>query len=105
MIQTLARALSITVRTIVFLMALTAANFLFLCLNIFTVPFFIASAALCKMARKQCPRIALYSLMLYPTWKAGQRPSFLTDVGNAVKKHTARRKENGPIRAWEERFF
>lgn len=105
MIKSLFRALYMTMWVIVFLILLMIASFMFLCFNVFTIPLLILSMVFCKITQMECPHIALYSLMLYPSWRSGEHPSFLSNVGNAIKTHNARRKVYYPIRAWEERFF
>lgn len=88
---------------------LLIVSFLYLCMNVFTLPLFILCWLLCKLLRLPVPRAALYSLMLYPSWKSGKHPGFFDHVAKWCKQRerraAARRSRRAPIRAWEERFF
>ena len=90
-------------------MMLVIVCYLFLCMNVFTIPLFVVCWLVCKLIKVRTPRAVLYSLMLYPSWKQGKRPSFLKDVQKWYKKQEreALRKSRRyyPVRAWEERFF
>lgn len=103
------KATFVVLGTIVGCMMLMVISFLFLCMNTFTIPIWIIMWLLCKLIHVQTPRIAFYSLMVYPSWKNGKRASFLDDVNRYCKwsERRALRKaaRYRPIRAWEERFF
>ena len=90
-------------------MMLVIVCFLYLCMNAFTIPLFIMCWLICKLIRVRTPRPALYSLMLYPSWRQDKRPSFLDHVSRWCKwqerKAIRKTRRYYPVRAWEERFF
>lgn len=59
-------------------MMLIIVCFFYLCMNAFTIPVFIICWLICKLIKVRTPRPALYSLMLYPSWRQDKRPASLT---------------------------
>lgn len=90
-------------------MFLLIIAFLFLCMNTFTIPTYLLFWLVCKLFRLRTPKIAFYSLMLYPSWKSGKRASFMEHVNQYLERSTRKSLRKAaryrPIRAWEERFF
>ena len=79
--------------------------FLFLCMNVFTIPIFIVCYVVCRLLKMKTPRFAGYALMVYPTWSDGSHPTLSKDMREIDRKANAQVKRYTPIRAWEERFF
>lgn len=103
------RMICTVVGTLIGGMFLMIFAFLFLCMNTFTIPIYIIFWLLCKLFRLRTPKIAFYSLMMYPSWKEGKRASFMNHVNlyleRSTRKSLRKAARHQPIRAWEERFF
>lgn len=81
--------------------AITIA-FIFLCLNLVTVPIYLLSLLLCTNK----PRLAHYALMLYPSWKQPySSPSFACDVidwdRRTTRKAQTKARQDYALYPWE----
>ena len=79
--------------------------FLFLCMNIFTIPLTVLLWLICRWVKARTPHFANYSLMVYPTWSHKTNNSLWDDVQEIKRKEDAKIPKYRPIRAWEEYFF
>lgn len=43
-------------------------SYIFLLMNVFTIPFFLLAWVFCKLLKLQTPKVGRYSLMFYPKW-------------------------------------
>lgn len=91
----------------IFLMIFT---FLFLCMNVFTVPIYLLLWLFCAIFRLKSPKARFYSLMLYPSWSAKAKYSFWRTVRKwnqkgVAKANAKKRKQFRVTRPWEARFF
>lgn len=92
------------------LMILWIISFLFLCMNVFTIPITLLLYLICKVFKLQTPRPRFYSLMIYPSWSKTAKYSFLNTVArynqrNAAKARAKQRRQFEVTRPWEARFF
>ena len=92
------------------LIFLLIISFLFLCMNVFTIPIILLLYIVCRIFHWKTPKPRFYSLMLYPSWSDKAKFSFLDTVVRYNKKSVAKtnakiRKRFEVTRSWEERFF
>lgn len=92
------------------LIFLLIISFLFLCMNVFTIPIILLLYIVCRIFHWKTPKPRVYSLMLYPSWSDKAKFSFLDTVVRYNKKSVAKtnakiRKQFEVTRSWEERFF
>ena len=88
----------------------TIISFLFLCMNIFTIPVIMTVYVVCRLFHWKTPRIRFYSLMLYPSWSEKAKYSFINTVvkynkRGVAKVHAKQRRQFEVTRPWEARFF
>ncbi len=85
-------------------------SFIFLCMNVFTIPIILVLYIVCKVFYWKTPRPRFYSLMLYPSWSEKPKYSFINTVikynkRGADKANAKRRRQFEITRPWEARFF
>lgn len=79
--------------------------FLFLCVNVFTIPSTLLLWLICRLFKLRTPHFANYSLMVYPTWSQKPHNGLWRDVQEIKKKEDAKIPKYRPLRPWEARFF
>lgn len=79
--------------------------FLFLCMNIFTIPLTVLLWLICRLVKARTPHFTNYSLMVYPTWGRKPNNSLWDDVQEIKHKEDAKIPKYRPLRPWEARFF
>ena len=92
------------------LIFLLIVSFLFLCMNVFTIPIILVLYLICKVFHWKTPRPRFYSLMLYPSWSEKPKYSFRKTVVEYNKREVAKvnakqRKGFVVTRPWEAWFF
>lgn len=93
------------VKWMVLLSLLATAFAFFLAFNCFTIPFFLAEWAVCKLLKRTPPHIAFYFVTAYPTWNCGPHATFFGDLRKMNRDANRRVKTTWDIGPWEARFF
>lgn len=109
--MTLITALASVIATIVYGGILVTLLFYLFCMNVFTIPLFLLLYLVCCLLKVKRPRMRMYGLMTYPSWRSEPRFTFVGTIEwwfarqERKAKEKMRRKRFYVTHAWEERFF
>ena len=80
--------------------------FLLLCMNVFTVPVFLLLSLACFLFRRPRPKMRLYGLMVYPSWRSSPRFTLSNTIARRSRQRSQASKRGFRVTApWEARFF